>query len=122
MEWISWSMRSRRSTICRILSARDAADAPDGSAAGAGLRLERGHVSPSGRARTPRLQAKGISSRVLLQEYPHLRNLFWGKHFWARGYLAVSRGNLTDETVKKYIEEQEGEAVEEEGRFQIDTK
>ena len=31
---------------------------------------------------------KGISSRVLLQEFPHLRKKFWGRHFWARGYLA----------------------------------
>jgi putative transposase len=65
---------------------------------------------------------KGISSRVLLQEYAHLRKQFWGRHFWARGYLAVSTGNITDEMVKKYIEEQEGETVEEEGRFLIDTK
>ena len=36
---------------------------------------------------------KGISSRVLLQEFPHLRKAFWGKHFWARGYLAVSSGH-----------------------------
>ena len=27
---------------------------------------------------------KGISSRVLLQEFPHLRKKFWGRHFWAR--------------------------------------
>ena len=27
---------------------------------------------------------KGISSRVLLQEFPHLRKIFWGRHFWAR--------------------------------------
>jgi putative transposase len=25
---------------------------------------------------------KGISSRVLLQEFPHLRKKFWGRHFW----------------------------------------
>jgi len=65
---------------------------------------------------------KGISSRVLLQEYAHLRKQFWGRHFWARGYLAVSTGNITDEMIKKYIEEQEGEPIDEEGRFQIDTK
>jgi putative transposase len=54
---------------------------------------------------------KGISSRVLLQEFPHLRKRFWGRHFWARGYLAVSSGNITDEMVKEYIEEQEGEQI-----------
>ena len=27
---------------------------------------------------------KGISSRVLLQEFQHLRRKFWGRHFWVR--------------------------------------
>lgn len=63
---------------------------------------------------------KGISSRVLLQEFPHLRKQFWGRHFWARGYMAISSGNITDEMIQKYIEEQEGEPVED-GRFQIDS-
>ena len=60
---------------------------------------------------------KGISSRVLLQEFPHLRKRFWGRHFWARGYLAVSSGNITDEMVKEYIEEQEGEQIIDDSRF-----
>ena len=64
---------------------------------------------------------KGISSRVLLQEYPHLRKRFWGKHFWARGYLAVATGTLTDEMVQKYIAEQEGEPVVDDSRFVIDN-
>ena len=63
---------------------------------------------------------KGISSRVLLQEFPHLRKKFWGRHFWARGYLAVSSGTITDEMIQKYIEEQEGEPVTDNSRFQID--
>jgi putative transposase len=49
---------------------------------------------------------KGISSRVLLQEFPQLRKKFWGRHFWARGYLAVSSGTITDEMIREYIEEQ----------------
>ena len=64
---------------------------------------------------------KGISSRVLLQEFPHLRKQFWGRHFWARGYLAVSTGTITDEAIKKYIQEQEGEPVHDDSRFPIDS-
>jgi putative transposase len=64
---------------------------------------------------------KGISSRVLLQEFPHLRKRFWGRHFWARGYLAVSSGTITDEMVKEYIEEQEGEQIIDDSRFPIDS-
>ncbi len=63
---------------------------------------------------------KGISSRILLSDFPHLRKQFWGRHFWARGYLAVSSGNITDEMVQEYIESQEGEPVEDDSRFQID--
>ena len=65
---------------------------------------------------------KGISSRVILQEFPHLKKQFWGKHFWARGYLAVSSGSITDDMVRKYIEEQEGEPVVDDSQFRIDSK
>jgi putative transposase len=36
---------------------------------------------------------KGISLRILLQEYGDLREAFWGRHLWASGYQAVSTGN-----------------------------
>ena len=64
---------------------------------------------------------KGISSRLMLQEFPHLRKPFWGRHFWARGYLAVSSGNVTDEMIRQYIEAQEGEPVTDDSRFTIDS-
>jgi REP-associated tyrosine transposase len=64
---------------------------------------------------------KGMSSRILLQEFAHLREAFWGRHLWARGYLAVSTGNLTDEMVQAHIEQQEGEPVNDDSRFVIDN-
>ena len=63
---------------------------------------------------------KGTSSRVLLQEFPHLRKKFWGRHLWARGYLAVSSGNITDEMIQEYLEEHEGEQIADDSRFPID--
>ena len=48
-----------------------------------------------------------------------MRKQFWVRHFWARGYLAISSGNLTDEMIQEYIEVEEGEPVQEESRFQI---
>ena len=63
---------------------------------------------------------KGISSRILLHEFAHLRKQFWGRHFWARGYLAVSSGNITDEMIQEYIDEQEGESIVDDSRFPID--
>src|SRR5438876_229130 len=63
---------------------------------------------------------KDTSSRMLLQEYAHLRKKFWGRHLWARGYLAVSSGTITDEMIKQYIDEQEGEQIPDDSRFPID--
>lgn len=63
---------------------------------------------------------KGISFRVLLAEFAHLRKNFWGRHFWARGYCAISSGSITDEMIQQYIDQQEGEPVVEDSRFTID--
>ena len=50
---------------------------------------------------------KGKSGRKLLQEFDLLRKRYWGQHLWARGYFVVSVGNVNDNEVQKYIEEQE---------------
>ena len=52
---------------------------------------------------------KGKSSYKLLREYSHLSKEFWGRHLWARGYFCCSSGNVTDEVIKKYIENQQTE-------------
>lgn len=63
---------------------------------------------------------KGSSSRILLQEFAHLRKQFWGRHLWARGYFAVSSGTITDAIVEEYIAAQEGEPVHKDDQFLID--
>jgi putative transposase len=63
---------------------------------------------------------KGVSSHILLSEFAHLRKQSWGRHLWAREYLAVSSGNITDEMIQKYIDGQEGEPVVDNSRFQVD--
>jgi len=50
---------------------------------------------------------KGKSSRKLLQEDNQLNKQFWGQHLWARGYFAVSSGNITDEAIMEYIKHQD---------------
>ena len=50
---------------------------------------------------------KGKTSFKLLNEFPHLRKTYWGRHFWARGYFCCSSGNVTDEMVIQYIEKQD---------------
>jgi len=50
---------------------------------------------------------KGKRSFKLLNEFPHLRKTYWCRYFWARGYFCCSRGNVTDEMVMQYIENQD---------------
>ena len=56
-------------------------------------------------------KVKGKSSYKLMSLFTELRKIFWGRHFWARGYCAVSSGNITDEMIQTYIETQEGENI-----------
>ena len=43
----------------------------------------------------------------MLQEFELLRKRYWGQHLWARGYFAVTVGNVNTEDIQRYIEEQE---------------
>jgi putative transposase len=49
---------------------------------------------------------KGKTSRKLLMEFKSLSRAFLGRHIWARGYFVASSGNVTDEVIIKYIEQQ----------------
>ena len=60
---------------------------------------------------------KGKSSHSLLAEFEHLRKTFWGRHVWARGYFCCSSGNVTDEVITAYIENQ---AHEEDADFRVE--
>jgi len=50
---------------------------------------------------------KGRSSRLIQQEFPHLRKRYWGQHLWARGYFCASIGKITEKMISAYIEQQE---------------
>jgi putative transposase len=56
---------------------------------------------------------KGKTSRRLLSESRILAKQCWGRHLWTRGYFAASSGNVTDEVIAQYIEQQ---AIEERAR------
>lgn len=47
--------------------------------------------------------AKGRSSRKVQQQFPELKKIYWGKHFWARGYFSATSGNVTDDVINEYI-------------------
>ena len=57
-----------------------------------------------------RLQGK--SSYRLWTEFPALRKRCWGRHVWARGYCCRSSGNVTDDVIRAYIEQQSHESDE----------
>ena len=43
----------------------------------------------------------------LQMEYKELNKQFLGQHLWARGYFVASSGNVTDEIIKAYIQNQD---------------
>ena len=63
---------------------------------------------------------KGYSSRKLLAEYKELSKQFWGQHLWARGYFVASSGNVTDEVILQYIQNQDIEENQSTDNFTID--
>ena len=58
---------------------------------------------------------KGKSALMIHDRYPETVN-GWSKSFWARGYYVATVGNITEEAVKKYIQEQKEESKREDTR------
>jgi len=53
---------------------------------------------------------KGKSSLMIFDRHANLKYLYGNRHFWAEGYY-VSTVGLNDETVAKYIREQEAHDI-----------
>ncbi len=51
-------------------------------------------------------QLKGKSSFKVFGKFEKVRKQYWGRHLWARGYFVRSSGNVTDDVIKAYIENQ----------------
>lgn len=49
---------------------------------------------------------KGRSSRMLQEEFPELKKKYWGQHMWGRGYFCGTVGEVDEETIRNYIENQ----------------
>ena len=62
---------------------------------------------------------KGKTSRRIMMEYRTFSRAFWRRHMWARGYFCASSGNVTDEVIIKYIEQQGQEPPD--GDFKINN-
>ena len=51
-------------------------------------------------------QIKGFSSRMLRQEFPELKSKL--PTLWTRSYFVSTHGHISNDVIKKYIEEQKG--------------
>ena len=61
---------------------------------------------------------KGVSSRKLQDEFPHLKKRYWGQHLWARGYFCATAGSITEDQIREYIDHHTNEPPDE--NFGID--
>ena len=51
---------------------------------------------------------KGGSSYRLFKLYPELKKKYWGGNLWSGGKFYRSVGNVTADTIKKYINDSQG--------------
>ena len=55
---------------------------------------------------------KGKSALMIFDKHPELGSKF-NKSFWARGYYVATVGNINEDAIKKYIQEQSEESRKE---------
>ena len=63
---------------------------------------------------------KGLTSRKLLEENKGLNKAFWGRHLWGRGYFAASVGNVSEEMIAQYIENQQDMERAQDADFKVE--
>jgi len=49
---------------------------------------------------------KGMTSKVIREEFPELKEFLWGKSFWADGYFAETCGQTNEARMREYIQNQ----------------
>jgi putative transposase len=50
---------------------------------------------------------KGTTARKLFQRYPSLKSRLWGGNLWSPSYYVGTAGNVSAETIRRYIERSE---------------
>jgi len=62
-------------------------------------------VGPGDRPNEISRTLKSISAVYIFEKFPHLKGRrFWGSGLWSRGTYYGSVGNVSQETIKRYIE------------------
>lgn len=46
---------------------------------------------------------KGMSSKIIREEFPELKEFLWEKSFWADKYFAETSGQIKEEKIREYI-------------------
>jgi putative transposase len=55
---------------------------------------------------------KSITAIELFKNYSDLKtNKFWGSGLWSKGYYVATAGNVTADTIQRYIDEQKKQSV-----------
>lgn len=49
---------------------------------------------------------KGMTSNMVRKEFPDLKEFLWGKSFWADGYFAETCGQVNEQAIREYIQNQ----------------
>jgi putative transposase len=52
---------------------------------------------------------KGVTARRLFERCPSIKQYLWGGHLWNPSYYIETIGHISEETVKKYINDQQKE-------------
>ena len=64
-------------------------------------------ISPAAAAADAVKILKGVTARLLFQRFPHLKAALWGGSLWSPSYYVGTAGNLSAETIRRYIERRE---------------
>ena len=59
-------------------------------------------------------RVKSIIAKEVFARCPQVKRKLWGGEFWTDGYYVATVGNVTEDAIKKYIQEQSEESRKEE--------
>ena len=72
-------------------------------------------IPPSEKVSDVIVYIKGKSALMIYDKYPEMVN-GWSRSFWVRGHYVATVGNITEEAVKEYIQQQKEESKREDTR------
>lgn len=49
---------------------------------------------------------KGRTSKMVREELPEIKKMLWGDNFWAEGYFSATVGEVSEQEVRNYIQNQ----------------